>query len=429
MKFSKLFIGLLGLGCAFLSLLSSTSTVWAQEARHSTRFHMRVYEYDFFPSGSTIGKPGNGVYDNWVYFSYNNQVLKEEYDFNEDGFIDRTVEWVRIKKVVIETEDKNFDKKVDILLFDFSPFALNTTTYKYEFRDTNYDGYYDTFFIHTPTMIAQKEIHEPIDTSIQFLIQTLEKTGLNEEKIFPLGQTFSKMAEIQTLLLKKKWDLFFQKTREYLDLPSNDILPVTFQLMTEDQIQNNPGMIAKAKDFKYLLINPHITKDFDTWLWAIDHEMLRFIREQRVFEDLKKQEKSEVTWDQLVQYHLDLVNGTDNGVLYDLFKNPVPSSFYKKFKQSVQATPLFDELETHLYSYQRRNYYHLYILMKYPSYSNQIFMRAAYEIIHEMGLAIPDRYSKTLSEVKKILPILSKLPEAEVTQLKKNIRGTLSKTP
>ncbi|MBI2646431.1 MAG: hypothetical protein HYW85_05320 [Deltaproteobacteria bacterium] len=46
-----------------------------------------------------------------------------------------------------------------------------------------------------------------------------------------------------------------------------------------------------------------------------------------------------------------------------------------------------------------------------------------------MGLAIPDRYSKTLSEVKKILPILSKLPEAEVTQLKKNIRGTLSKTP
>ena len=278
-------------------------------------------------------------------------------------------------------------------------------------------------------MIAQKEIHEPIDTSIQFLIQTLEKIGLNEEKIFPLGQTFSKMAEIQTLLLKKKWDLFFQKTREYLDLPSNDILPVTFQLMTEDQIQNNPGVIAKAKDFKYLLINPHVTKDFDTWLWAIDHEMLRLIQSQRVFEELKKQEKSEVTWDQLVQYHLDLVNGTDNGILYDLFKNPVPSSFYKKFKQSVQATTLLDELEAHLYSYQRRNYYHLYILMKYPSYSSQIFMRAIYELIHEMGLTIPDRYAKTLSEVKKLLPLLSQLPQAEITTMKHNLRETFSKKP
>ena len=416
------------MGCAFLSLGYHFSAAYGGTAAmgKSVHFHTLRTEEDLFPIGTQ--EDGNGIYDTWTYFSYDHQPLKKEYDFNEDGNMDRTSEWRRIKNVTIETENRNSDKKIDAISFDF-PLPESTSSYKYEFIDFNYDGYFDRFTVSASSRLLHRDIQEPVDTSLELLIRTLEKQGLQEDLQFVLWQSSIKHAELQTLLSKKEWQKLFQKIREYLDLPSNDVFPIELQLMTDAQIQKSRETIAKAKDLTYLLINPNAPKNIDEWLLAIDHEMLHLLQTQRAFEDLKAQEKKSPTWQQFVQHHSDRVNNVSRGFFYDLFKNPVSSSFYDTFVNVRRTHAIFDELEAHLYSYLRRPYYNLYILQERLTYSNKIFMRALYELIYDRDLSIPDTYAIVFSEVKKLLPILNRLPDEEVIKIKHHIREILSKKP
>ena len=428
MDIERLLIGFLGLGCAFSSLLYSSSAVAEQaQERQSVRFNARVTQYDNFPLNTSPG-PGNGVYDTWYYYSYDNKPLREEYDFNEDGNIDKTTEWVNIKNVVIDTENKNSDQKIDRVVFDYTPFQeQNTSGHKYEFRDIDLDGIFDEFVAFTPAEFLPRQVHEPVAPSVEFLVTMLEKLNLQDEKYFVLERTYTKYAELQRLRSKEEWQVLFQKTREYLDLPSDQVLPVELKFIPEEQIQDNIETVAKAKNLKYLIINPRATRNIDDWLLAIDHEMLHLLQGQRRFNELKGKEK--ITWDDLVQYHLDLINSVNRGMMYNLFKCPVSSSFYNTYITFARAQYLFDELEAHLYSYQRRAFYNPIYTRDNFTYSNKVFIRAFHELIQEQGLTIPEKYIPMISEVKKALPILSRLPQEQVNAVKTMLRKTLLQKP
>ena len=371
---------------SFLSLLYIPLAV-SQEVKSfiSSRYHYTLTQKD---------RNSDGKYDAWIYESLRKEPIKEEYDENFDGIIDHTIEWIRMKNVKVESRDKNFSGSRDEIIFYYPKRQYVLVD------EINYDRYkyFDRLFIKDEkgTLISKHVIDDEIPSQLvpSLLVDLLIKKELNEEKLYVLDQTFKKYAEIQYLLNRKKWDLLLEKTREYLDFPSNDTLPIVLKL-----IEPNEKTPAALRRLKYLRVDPTFFKDADIWLSRIDHEMIHAIQAQRIFNFLNTDPK--VSWNNFTQYVDDQINGVNRGILDKLFGSISPS-FFENYLSVLYASSYYAEYEAYVHTLRRGEYHQLLYVPNRATYSDQLLIQAYIETIRENNLTPPAFFDYLTDDIFQI---------------------------
>ncbi len=356
MKFAKHAIPYL---CLILSLLCP-SLSFAGRLNTEERYHSKITTFDWIP------KPLDNKADKWIYTSYNGQPLKEEYDLNADGFIDVLIEWIRIKNLKLVIEDKNYDGTVDRLTYYFP-------NQVYELKDGNYDRVLDEVMVRNlfdktldKTIAINHRINQLrsmtrlIPQWIDLLLDVLEERKLTEELNYAIGTLREKYVELKALLEEalasedqRLWSALLDKSREYLDLPSDEMIPVL-------KITFDETMYAFAKHASGIFVvnRKKINHSLETWLGVVDHEMLHAIQDIRCFNDLKTRKSFDkrITYSSIL-YFIHHLNEKMSYFPKTLSESKDFTRAIQEFLELLQRVEIQSELEAYIYNYERRYYY------------------------------------------------------------------------
>ena len=397
--------------CQILALVFNFATgVGAAESVTSEQYHMRVTHTDNI----------------WTYRSYGNDaLLKEEKDLNQDGQIDYTSEIIRIKNVTIETFDENFDGKIDKITFYYQK-------RRYILTDDNRDKVFDHLLITDDlnTPIATKLIAEiPQEISPGLLVRLLERHSLDEEKLYVLSENIQKHSELQWMLNKirreapqdvSRWEELFNKTREYLDLPLNDSLPLVFKFLEPQPIQNSIQGQAVVKYLHYFYVDPTIFKDIDVWLSTIDHEMIHAIQNKRIFESLNK--NPNVKWGDFTQYVDDAINKVDRGWWHRTFQCPISKEFDQEYRDFSLSSHALAELEAYIHITKRGEYHNLLYSHHQYTFSDQVFARAYLETVRGDNAPLPSLFDHLRKGLQSMPFNLRNLPQDKLEKVKQHVQ-------
>src|SRR3989338_9149425 len=257
---------------------------WADKVLLSKEFKYKGYGLHFDTNN-------NGQPDLEEYYSLSDVLLVEEFDNNEDGKPNKTIDYFKIRNVIIYTIDTNNDESTDEIIFELGDRA-------YHLIDQNNDNSYDEFRIYSDpkgrnTLNYSEEITFPKDNDgtiyfvIDFLKYAEEKTHQNMDAALRRFYkkelehwnvvTLAKYRELEILFQEtkrtNKWESLLNKTREYLGYPSNTLLPITIELKTHEEME---GALGKTVDASRLEFCPDDFPTFQDWLATADHELMHF---------------------------------------------------------------------------------------------------------------------------------------------------------
>ncbi len=314
------------------------------------------YQYIF----KSIDENNDGKFDHWIRESFTGNILWESFDYNKDGKVDKVIENIDIKNATKVTQDTNFDDQNDVLIFIFKK-------REYKFIDSDHNGFFDeldiTCKVNHRTWIEKKISEYKISASIiyffpfKFLIDQLSNNdAFQEDLTYVLQQTSEKYEILQTLLKEKKWDLLFKKTREYLNLPSNKILPIELQLQ-KAPLENT---FAQALAPNIIQFYPDEITDLETWLISIDHECLHIIQRWRPYFELSRKKPFSFGWGDLVTFYRSLPNEFNpEEVMQSINSKGIEFTNLSKimmYMDSSVSVP-FVEFEAYMNGYHRFEYY------------------------------------------------------------------------
>ncbi len=385
----------------FLTICGTFLPLSAQEQKETQEVFLG--EEDWL-SGirKSYDRNADGKADKWLHYSYRGDMTAEDYDNNYDDWPDQFVEYVRIKNFVRRSFDTHFDGKDDRVIFEFPD-------RNYEFNDNDQDGFFDKFAISNKenTVLTSKDIHTQWDSSLSFLIEFFTQNSYTKETKYIARITSSKYIELQLLLdeaqkdptNKEKWQGLLDKTREYLDLPSQTILPIEIELWKEKQ----PGADAGLVPLNILGFCPSTMVDLTTWLGLIDHEMVHAIQQWRFF---KKHNKTTMTWPVFIQVTKQLSEGKEPPELENDEKLKAFRILVVAFDNYNKSSPVH-EVETYYTNLGGSIEYYSPTMNEDEITEAFMFsftmLRAHMEVVAEYNLPVPDIYVKSMEETAKVI--------------------------
>ena len=287
-----------------LLLIFLSPLAWADKVLLSKEYQYKGYSLHFDTNN-------NGQPDLEEYYSLSDVLLGKEFDNNEDGKPEKSIDYFKIRNVIIYTLDTNNDESTDEIIFELGDRA-------YHVIDQNNDNSYDEFRIYSDpkgrnTLIYSEDIAFPKDNDgtiyfvIDFLKYAEEKAHQNMDAALRRFYkkelehwnvvTLAKYRELETLFQEakrtKKWELLLDKTREYLSYPSNTFIPITIELKTHEEMGGALGRTGYASILQFC------PEDFPTlqdWLATADHELMHFVQGYRAFLMLKI--NAAMTWNE-----------------------------------------------------------------------------------------------------------------------------------
>ncbi len=218
----------------FLVLLSPLA--WADKVLISKEYLYKGYNLHFDTNE-------NGVADLTEYHSLSGTLLREEFDGDENENPEKTISHFKIRNATIHVSDTNDDGIIDDEIYELGDRA-------YHFKDKNFDDVYDEFEIYSDSTgrntpiyvqdISYSEMRDRIYLPARFFNDAkAEAQKNNNESLVEFYEqelqhwnlvTLEKYRELETLFQEakgtNKWEALLNKTREYLDYPSNAMIPI-----------------------------------------------------------------------------------------------------------------------------------------------------------------------------------------------------------
>ena len=278
---------------------------WADKVLLSKEYQYKGYNLKFDTNN-------NGAADLTEYYSLSGTLLREEFDGDENESPEKSISHFKIRNVTTHVSDTNNDGIIDEEIYELGDRA-------YHFKDTNADEIYDQFDIYseptgrnTPIYVQdisysymQDRIYLP---ALFFKDAKAEAQKNNNESLVEFYEqelqhwnlvTQEKYRELETLFQEakktNKWEALLNKTREYLEYPSNAMIPIEIKLATPEEMGDAEGRLMDASILQF---SPDRIESLERWLWMVDHELLHFVQFYRVYLMLKAHEF--ITWNEFI---------------------------------------------------------------------------------------------------------------------------------
>lgn len=420
----------------FLSLVSINFLFAGDPLRPErvSRYQYRQTSYDFEPV-LRDGRRGDGKHDTFIFESYDGKPITKLYDFNADGEIDTTQEWFRLENLEIEVRDRNFDQRLDLLIYTYPQ-------RQYLLADRDDDGYIDRLVVkkcQIKTAICEDsseqsykiyvkaskiEISPPIPVSPSalfikgVLLETLLGHSLVEEGVYVSQESTEKRRELQVLLDKREWENLLKKTMEYLDFPSDLLIKVMIIARADLPKGEHQQTRAQFRFPNIFYICPELIGDrLDIWLDTVDHEMLHALQNRKIFYHLRK---TETSWEELAArlsgqsefrsnlspQEIDERVERDSRIVKEI---PIVLSFRN---QNI----LHAELEAYLYQLRRVVLYHSPDFDE-ATFQKSLFAHIYYDLIQENGLSELSFFRHVIEDARRLLPAYPISPDKVSPQI------------